>query len=260
MVKNPPANAGDEGLIPGLGGSPGEGNDNPLQHSCLKNPVDRGACQATVRGVTKTWLRDWASQHMWSVHTVPGHLSALVSVIIVISVSSWEGQEGGRLDLLFRQRGQGWQDATVEVWGSGRRVYSGTLGIYPTRRTKSSSLVVLNIWVPAELLRPPDYVDSKHGLRELVMDKEAWSATVHGVENCQTRLSGWTELNHFKLKYSRLKFLGLLLPSKRVSWICFGTNQIDRVQENFWIEEQNKLPPSPSAGLFGNRVANCLNF
>ena len=80
----------------------------------------------------------------------------------------------------------------MEVWGSGRRVYSGTLGIYPTRRTKSSSLVVLNIWVPAELLRPPDYVDSKHGLRELVMDKEAWSATVHGVENCQTRLSDLT--------------------------------------------------------------------
>ena len=54
MVKNPPAHAGDEGLIPGLGGSPGEGNDNPLQHSCLENPVDRGARQATVHGVAKT--------------------------------------------------------------------------------------------------------------------------------------------------------------------------------------------------------------
>ena len=42
MVKNPPASAGDSGLIPGLGGSPGERNGNPLQYSCLENPRDRG--------------------------------------------------------------------------------------------------------------------------------------------------------------------------------------------------------------------------
>ena len=41
-VKNPPADAGDIGLIPGLGRSPGEGNDNPLQYSCLENPMVRG--------------------------------------------------------------------------------------------------------------------------------------------------------------------------------------------------------------------------
>ena len=50
MVKNLPANAGDEGLIPGLGRSLGEGNGNPLQYSCLGNPVDRGAWWATVTG------------------------------------------------------------------------------------------------------------------------------------------------------------------------------------------------------------------
>ena len=46
VVKNPPANAGDAGdtgLITGLGRSPGEGNGNPLQYSCLENPIDRGA-------------------------------------------------------------------------------------------------------------------------------------------------------------------------------------------------------------------------
>ena len=43
VVKNPPANAGDAGLIPGSGRSPGEGNGNPLQYSCLGNPMDRGA-------------------------------------------------------------------------------------------------------------------------------------------------------------------------------------------------------------------------
>ena len=56
MVKNLPANVGDTGdvgLIPGSGRSPGEGNDNPLQYSCLENPMDRGAWQVTVHGVTK---------------------------------------------------------------------------------------------------------------------------------------------------------------------------------------------------------------
>ena len=54
VVKNPPANAGDMGLIPGSGRSPGEGHGNPLQYSCLENPMDRGAWWATVRGVTKS--------------------------------------------------------------------------------------------------------------------------------------------------------------------------------------------------------------
>ena len=53
VVKNPPVNAGDMGLIPGLGGSPGEGKDNPLQYSCLGNPTDRGAWRATVYGVAE---------------------------------------------------------------------------------------------------------------------------------------------------------------------------------------------------------------
>ena len=53
MVKNPPANEGDLGSIPGSGKSPGEGNGNPLHYSCMGNPVDRGAWQATVHGVTK---------------------------------------------------------------------------------------------------------------------------------------------------------------------------------------------------------------
>ena len=51
VVKNLPANAGDQGLIPGSGRSPGEGNGNPLQNSCLVNPMDRGAWWDTVHGV-----------------------------------------------------------------------------------------------------------------------------------------------------------------------------------------------------------------
>ena len=68
LVKNQPANvgdAGDAGLIPGLGRSPGEGNDNPLQYSFLENSMDREVWWATVQGVTKsqTWLRVHVHTH-----------------------------------------------------------------------------------------------------------------------------------------------------------------------------------------------------
>ena len=48
-------NAGDPGVIPGSGRSPGGGHGNPLQYSCLENPTDRGAWWATVHGVAKSW-------------------------------------------------------------------------------------------------------------------------------------------------------------------------------------------------------------
>ena len=57
MVKNLPANAGDAGSIPESGRSPGEGNGNPLQYSCLGNLMDRGAWRATVHGVAKSWTQ-----------------------------------------------------------------------------------------------------------------------------------------------------------------------------------------------------------
>ena len=53
VAKNPPANAGDAGSIPGLGRFPRGGHGNPLQYSCLENPVDRGAWQAIVHGLAK---------------------------------------------------------------------------------------------------------------------------------------------------------------------------------------------------------------
>ena len=60
VVRNPPTNAGyiiDMGSVPALGRSPGGGNGNPLQYSCLENPMDRGAWWATVHGVAKSWTR-----------------------------------------------------------------------------------------------------------------------------------------------------------------------------------------------------------
>ena len=60
VVKNSLANTGDLrdlGSILGLGRSPGGGHGNPLQYSCLENPMDRGAWRATVHGVTKSWTQ-----------------------------------------------------------------------------------------------------------------------------------------------------------------------------------------------------------
>ena len=76
--KNQSANAGDTGeagLIPGSGGSPGGGNGNLLQYSCLGNPMGRGAWWAIVHGVTKsqTGLNDWAHTHTVLLSMSPFH-------------------------------------------------------------------------------------------------------------------------------------------------------------------------------------------
>ena len=57
VENNPTANSGDTGSIPQSGRSPGEGNGNPFQYSCLENPMDRGAWRATVQEVTKSCAR-----------------------------------------------------------------------------------------------------------------------------------------------------------------------------------------------------------
>ena len=59
VVKNPPANARDASSIPGSGGSPGDGNGNPLQNSCLEKPTDRGVWWTTVYGVTQASDTTW---------------------------------------------------------------------------------------------------------------------------------------------------------------------------------------------------------
>ena len=80
MVKNPPANAedlGDSGLIPGSGRSPGGGHGNPLQYSCLENPMDRGAWRATVHRVSKSWTQQKAEHIRMQMHR--NHLEGLFS-------------------------------------------------------------------------------------------------------------------------------------------------------------------------------------
>ena len=76
MVKNPPANAGSLGSIPGSERSPGGGKGNSLLHSCLENPMDRGACGFTVHGVAKELDATQQQQkHCLFRHSATAHLT-----------------------------------------------------------------------------------------------------------------------------------------------------------------------------------------
>ena len=74
VVKNSPANARDVGSISGLGRSPGEGNGNPLQHSCLGNPTDRGAWQAAVYAGHKRARQDLVTKQQQQQILLISHL------------------------------------------------------------------------------------------------------------------------------------------------------------------------------------------
>ena len=105
VVKNSPAKAGDirnVSLIPGLGTFPGKGNGNPLQYSCLENPMDRGAWWATVHGTAKSRTRlKWLSMHIhWEFDTrsynrVRAEVESAfkISVLQVLCPFPWLGAE-----------------------------------------------------------------------------------------------------------------------------------------------------------------------
>ena len=78
MVKNPPASAGDTGLIPGSGRSSGEGSGNPLQYSCLGNLMDQGAWQTTVYSVAKSQTQ----LKLLSTHIACGYTTRIVYPLI----------------------------------------------------------------------------------------------------------------------------------------------------------------------------------
>ena len=103
MVKNPPANAGDirdSGSIPGWGRSPGEGNDHPLQYSCLENPMDRGAWRAAVPGITKSEKTEQLST-LEHTHTQEKEASRTRKSIKRANKTE-SGWEGGQGRLLYR--------------------------------------------------------------------------------------------------------------------------------------------------------------
>ena len=94
MVKNLSANAGDEGLIPGLERTPGEGDGYPLQYSCVENPTDRGAWKVTLQGVAKEsdttkQLNNNSSVHNNELHLLAIGLNALLVLVdgVMIRIS-----------------------------------------------------------------------------------------------------------------------------------------------------------------------------
>ena len=88
MVKNLPANVGDRSPITGLGGSPGEANDNPLQYPCLGNPMDRRTQWATVHAVAKspTRLSDWSELRLLFLFPT---INTKSSSLYLMSSSTW---------------------------------------------------------------------------------------------------------------------------------------------------------------------------
>ena len=92
-------NAGDPGLLPGLGRSPGKGNDNPLQYPCLENPMDRGAWWAIVHGVSQsqTRLKRLSSNSSEDLDTwkLKASNSLLFLLIFSSGFLSWEIVDGG---------------------------------------------------------------------------------------------------------------------------------------------------------------------
>ena len=90
--KEPACNVEDPGLIPGSGRPPGEGNGNPLQYSCLENPMDRGAWWATVHGVAKSWAQLSDNTHtslLLNASYPRGDLNCLMKDVHFISFSPY---------------------------------------------------------------------------------------------------------------------------------------------------------------------------
>ena len=85
-------NAGDLDSVPGLGRSPGEGNGNPLQYSCLENPMDGGACWATVHGLAKsrTRLSDFTHSHGFMRKGKNSWLSTIGKITIIIAHQAFD--------------------------------------------------------------------------------------------------------------------------------------------------------------------------
>ena len=105
VVKNPPADAGDvrdSGSVPGLGRSPGGGHGNPLQYSCLENPMDRGAWWATVHGVSKSWTR--LKQVSTHAHNIFGKCFLCICKECVFQISSVLFETTSQIEWLINRR------------------------------------------------------------------------------------------------------------------------------------------------------------
>ena len=144
-VKNPPANAGGVGLISGPGRSPGEGNGNPLQYSCLGNPMDSGDRQAAVLGSQRV-RHNLATKQQWAhrgFHTLPQcpddtSTSSLVPVFpkCVQRNQPWQSAEDQRC-LVYRNPGV-W-DCCLSI-----SLQQQQAGVKRTRQAKMKSPELVN--------------------------------------------------------------------------------------------------------------------
>ena len=102
--KESACSVGDPGSIPGSGRSPGEGNGTPLQYSCLENPMDRGAWQATVHGVTESWTRLSTSTCAQGLQTASISRSWKTPQVVIRADPALEGSEGYTIGWLFNRK------------------------------------------------------------------------------------------------------------------------------------------------------------
>ena len=123
MVKNPPANAGnsrdvgDVGSIPGLGRSPEGGNGNPLQYSCLENPMDRGAWRTTVHGVAKsqTQLNDWALEYLLWLYLMAAPTSMWEELLYQVLCYQAQGMQLGSRQSHYSHNSPGGVVRTISI-------------------------------------------------------------------------------------------------------------------------------------------------
>ena len=162
MVKNLPASAGDRGhggSIPGWGRCPGVGNGNPLPYSCLENSIDRGAWQAAVHAVTKSWtqLSNWAQKLRVMFYSVESFWDLSPGGSISNSperIAPWrQGEEPGSIEILQQRAGslnvkwlllikenQVFRDSPVIQWLGLHAPNAGALDSIPGQGTRSHML------------------------------------------------------------------------------------------------------------------------